>query len=66
MLLLVLSSHICTASSCMLRCLLVHYHHGSVGIDDIVVGCLVDNVVIRNVNLLWCLLMHYVDNQLLL
>ncbi len=50
----------------MLRCLLVHYHHGSVGIDDIIVSCLVDNVVIRNVNLLWCLLMHYVDKQLLL
>jgi hypothetical protein len=60
MLLLLLSSHIYPASSRMLRCLLVHYHHGSVGIDDVVVGCLVDNVVIRDVDLLRCLLVHHV------
>lgn len=50
----------------MLRCLLVHYHHRSVGIDDVVVGCLVDNMVIGDVDLLRCLLMHNVDKQLLL
>jgi len=66
MLLLLLSSHIYPASSRMLRCLLVHSHHSSVGVDDIVVGCLVDNVIVGDVNLLWCLLVHNVDKQLLL
>lgn len=66
MLLLLLSSNIYPASSRMLRCLLVHYHHRSVGIDDVVVGCLVDNMVIGDVDLLRCLLMHNVDKQLLL
>jgi hypothetical protein len=50
----------------MLRCLLVHYHHSSVGVDDIVVGSLVDNVIVGDVDLLGCLLVHYIDKQLLL
>ena len=66
MLLLLLSSHIYPASSRMLRCLLVHYHHRSVGIDDVVVGCLVYNVTVSDVNLLWCLLVHNIHKQLLL
>ena len=50
----------------MLRCLLLHNDHRSVGVDDIVVGCLVDNVIVGDVDMLGCLLVHYVDKQLLL
>jgi hypothetical protein len=61
-----LISDINPTSSSLLRCLLVHYQHSSVRINDIVVGCLVDNVIVGDVNLLRCLLMHNVDQQLLL
>jgi hypothetical protein len=63
---MLLISDINSASSRLLRCLLVHYHHCSVGVDDIVVGCLVDNVIVGDVDLLRGLLVHNVDQQLLL
>lgn len=63
---MLLRSHIYPASSRMLRSLLLHNDHRSVGVDDIVVGCLVDNVIVGDVDMLGCLLVHYVDKQLLL
>ena len=63
---MLLRSHIYPASSCMLRSLLLHNDHRSVRVDDIVVGCLVDNVIVGDVDMLGCLLVHYVDKQLLL
>ena len=50
----------------MLRSLLLHNDHSSVGVDDIVVGSLVDNVIVGDVDMLGRLLVHYVDKQLLL
>jgi hypothetical protein len=47
-----LISDINPTSSSLLRCLLVHYHHCSVGVDDIVVGCLIDNVIVGDIDLL--------------
>ena len=49
----------------MLRCLLMHNHHCSAWIHDIVVSCLVNDVIVSDVDLLGCLL-HHVDEQRLL
>jgi hypothetical protein len=63
---MLLISDINSASFSLLRCLLVHYQHSSIGVDDIVVGCLVDNVIVGDIDLFRCLLVHNVDQQLLL
>ena len=63
--LLQLLSDVDTTPPRMLRRLLMHNHHCSAWIHDIVVSCLVNDVIVSDVDLLGSLL-HHVDEQRLL